>query len=123
MATTPAVSRRRLSQFYIDVPPSPVALSEYKPLASYAANHNQRVFANLKENMPALPLHASLKRKSSLKGDVPPVKKFKQQRHSTHAEAEDNLTNGHPNEYIYCHQCLKKRDIMGANIASRKHVI
>ena len=112
MATnaTPAVARRRLTQFYIEVPSSPVALSEYKLLSS----------ANLKENMPAFPLHA-LKRKSSLNADVPPVKKFKRQQcNPTHAEDDGNIggagTDGHPNEYIYCHQCSKKRDIMGTNM-------
>lgn len=122
MATnaTPAVSRRRLSQFYIEIPSSPVALSEYKPLASCSINRSQRAYADLKENMSALPLHASLKRKPSLNADVPPVKKFKRQQcNPMHAEDEGNLggadADGHPTEYIYCHQCLKKRDIMGTN--------
>jgi hypothetical protein len=41
----PAV--RHLSQFYIEVPSPPVALSEYKPLSSCSVNHSQRAYANL----------------------------------------------------------------------------
>lgn len=130
-SATPAVPKRRLSQFYIEVPPSPVALSEYKPLSSYIINRSQRAHANLKENRLALPhksdtppLHMSLKRKSSLNAEVPPVKKIKQQqRKPTYAKDEENLsgtdTDGQPNGYIYCHQCLKKRDIMGTHLVKR----
>jgi len=124
---TPAVSKRRPSHFYIEVPPSPVALSEYKPMSSYTINRSQRAYANLKENMLALPRkddtppHTSLKRKSSLNAEGPPVKKIKQQqRKPTHSKDEDNLsgtdTDGRPNGYIYCHQCLKKRDVIGTHL-------
>lgn len=66
----------------------------------------------------------SLKRKSSLNAEVPPVKKIKQQqRKPTYAKDEENLsgtdTDGQPNGYIYCHQCLKKRDIMGTHLVKR----
>ena len=72
---TPAVSSRRLSRFYIEVPLSPVALSEYKPLSSCRIDRSQleRAYANLSASsqvpgdasrpQPQLPAHLSQIRK------------------------------------------------------------
>ena len=51
---TSAVSRRRLSQFYIEVPSAPIALSEYKPLSSCIVNPSQRAYANLSTSSQVL---------------------------------------------------------------------
>ena len=44
-ASLPATNVRR-SQFYIEVPSAPVALSEYKPLSSCTINCSQRAYVN-----------------------------------------------------------------------------
>jgi hypothetical protein len=41
-ASLPTTNVRRLSQFYIEVPSAPVALSEYKPLSSCSINRSHR---------------------------------------------------------------------------------
>jgi hypothetical protein len=41
-ASLPTANVRRLSQFYIEVPSAPVALSEYKPLSSCSINRSHR---------------------------------------------------------------------------------
>src|SRR5580700_4554698 len=46
-AALPAANVRRLSQFYIEVPSAPVALSEYKPLSSCSINRSQLAYANM----------------------------------------------------------------------------
>jgi hypothetical protein len=50
---TPALSRGRLSQFYIEVPLSPVALSEYKPLSSCRISRSQleRAYASMSTSL------------------------------------------------------------------------
>ena len=69
---TQAVPGRRLSQFYIEVPSPPVALSEYKPLSSCRIDRSQleRAYTNLSASSqapgasrPQPPTHLSQTRK------------------------------------------------------------
>lgn len=129
---------QRLNKAYVQVPPSPVSLSNYRAFATptHVASSKQ------KENTPLRPFHipmaehassssssSSLKRKmadrepSKLEGVIiPSAKKSKLATNisnmtpskSVSAKPILSATNAcpeFPNGWAYCHQCNKKRDV------------
>jgi hypothetical protein len=150
MSTTPKphLSVQKLNKAFVQVPASPQTLSSYRAFATPA---HVAASSKLKENTPLRPLQlgmnqqptgpTSLKRKLSdrdsssliFDGVVIPFKKPKlsftmNETTSSAKEIQPALLSdkGCPNflnGFVYCHQCNKKRDMLGMFIVIPKIII
>ena len=123
--------KRRLTQVYVEIPPSPHDLSKYHSMASIRLSHVER--GSSKENANRAPrcgdspaARVSLKRRASLDAthsSNAPMKRAKQATNNL-PNAEENspsgaVHNNTSNAFAYCHQCSQKRDITGTDDHAR----
>jgi len=148
MSTTPKPhpSVQRLNRAFVQVPVSPQTLSSYRTFGTPA---HVAASSKLKENTPLRPLQlgmnqqptgsTSLKRKLSdrdsssliFDGVVVPFKKSKlsstmngttsNAKEIQPASLSDKPYPNFPNGFVYCHQCNKKRDMLGMFWLPRRH--
>lgn len=112
MSTTqrPQATVRRFKQVYVDIPPSP--LHFYTTMTRHVAPVPSTI---LKENTPLRPSHGNMPQKLT---SVSSKRKLGDHEASSMAEADAKKTkfmaSDLASEFIYCHQCNKKRDAAGA---------
>lgn len=116
-------SIHRINNAYVQVPVSPLSLVSYRPLKTPIYS------AKLKENTPLRPLQSttnlsiSCKRKlsdcDSIHDAISIVKKARPSKVKAERSqpiAPASACPNSPNEYVRCHQCSKKRDILSESV-------
>lgn len=123
-------SIQRINQAYVQVPASPLSLASYHPLRTPVHTASS---TKLKENTPfrLFTSNASTSRKRKLSDCISvhdgPISVLKKAKFNAADETPSkvkaprsqqivptaNACPDFPNGYVYCHQCSRKRDILG----------
>ena len=122
-------SVQRINNAYVQVPASPLSLASYHPLRTPVHTASS---TKLKENTPLRRLQFTANPSTSHKrklsdcipihdGPISVLKKAKLNETPSKVKAPRsqqivptaNACPDFPNGYVYCHQCCKKRDILG----------